>query len=98
MKKSRQVMRQEARRSNKPDAGTVSRTSIKWMGRKTKGLPYSRSKVISIVPSSSGRPARFFFGSHTRKSFTHVEATPSIIDVVFPNLPENMKAAMMGRY
>lgn len=95
--KSRQVIRAEARRAKKMPAGNVARTSFRWVGR-TKGQPYSRQKVTEIIPAKSGVPATFVCQSHTRSSSSRVNASAQNIEWFMPNLPDNLRAALLGAF
>lgn len=75
------------------------RTSIRWLGRRTKGMPFSRMKLVEVMPSpGSGRPATFVLDHPTRKTAHRKPATPQLVDVFFPSIPENLRRDMLGAY
>lgn len=100
MKITRQQRRAAERRAKKPEPGEVVRTSIRHMGRRTKGRPYSRMTLQDIIPSDikTGRAAQFVLEHPTRRSWTVKKATRELIDLFMPNLPENMVQGMLGRF
>jgi len=99
---SRQVRRANERRAAK-DARMASikqpsptPTSTKWLGR-TKGMPFSRMILRDVAPGSRGRPALLLLDHPTRKTGAKVRrATPALLDVFFPSIPDNFRASMLG--
>ncbi|WP_191569126.1 hypothetical protein [Paracoccus yeei] len=73
-------------------------TSVRWLGRRTKGLPFSRMKLVDVAPATGrGRPAIFALKHPTRGGGVRIRpATPLLVDVFFPALPENLRASMLG--
>jgi len=70
-------------------------TSRRWSGR-TKGLPYSRFMLKDATPAVHGR-ASLLLLKHPTKRKAHIKvATPELLRVFFPSLPENLAAAMLG--
>lgn len=73
------------------------RTSIRWMGRRTKGLPFSRMKLVAMTLSPGrGRPAVLTLEHPTRGRRAVKPASPDLMGVFFPSLPENLRASMLG--
>lgn len=74
------------------------RTSVRWLGRRTKGLPFSRMKLVEVAPATGrGRPSIFAMKHPTRGGGVRIRpATPLLVDVFFPALPENLRASMLG--
>jgi hypothetical protein len=94
---TRQQRRYEERRASKPEPGPISRTSIRWLGVRTKGQPYSRMGLEYVQPAEKGKPAVFYPKSYTRKSCpVPVKATLNTIDWFMRGVPTNMKIAMLG--
>lgn len=93
---SRQVRRAAERRAGKPLPGPVALTSRRHMLRKTKGLPFSRCKLAAMTPGTPGRPAILVL-EHPTKGTVHTKsATPGLMAVFFPALPDNLAASMLG--
>lgn len=99
-KLTRQIRRAAERRVDKPEPGEVQRTSIKHMGRKTKGMPYSRMILRDVTPSDlrTGSPAVFHLKHPTRRTTVSKPATPYLIELFMPGLPENLAQGMLGRH
>lgn len=73
------------------------RTSIRWMGRRTKGLPFSKTSLVGVKPSPGpGRPAMLTIAHPTRGGRKVKPATPGLLAVFFPALPDNLRASMLG--
>ena len=82
--------------------GPVHRKSHRWIGIRTKGLPYSRCKVEDIVqPASPGNAAVVRISHPTRKSRrVIIQLTPKMIDGLYPGLSINtdLTGALLGRF
>lgn len=77
--------------------GPKSRTSVRWMGRRTKGLPFSRMIVEKVVPGVHGLPGVIFARHPTRKrGIKKIVATPAMLEIFMPSLPGSLTAAMLG--
>jgi|TARA_R100000049_G_C1931718_1_gene75645 hypothetical protein len=77
---------------------SLPRTSRRHMAG-TKGLPFSRCKLIDTTPAQPGKPAVFHLKHPTRGTggvFTKT-ATPQLLRTFFPSLPDNLAAFMLGR-
>lgn len=95
-KVSRQVRRAQERRANKPEPGPSPLTSTRWIGR-TKGMPFSRMILRDTLPGSPGRPALLLLDHPTRNTGAQVKrATPALLDLFFPSLPDNFRSSMLG--
>lgn len=93
---TRQQRRAVERRAGKPEPGTIQRTSYRYVGNRTKGLPFSRCKLAAMTPGSPGRPAVLLL-EHPTKGRAHAkQATAELLQVFFPRLPENLAASMLG--
>lgn len=97
---SRQVRRQEERRAKKLAPDTIERTSYRYIGQRTKGLPYRRMTLRDVIPANIalGRPAIFMLKHPTRRTACAKPATRYLINLFMPNLPENMVQGMLGRH
>lgn len=96
---TRQQRRAEERRAGKPAPATIQPTSVRKLGRRTKGLPFSRCVLTDMTPFASAyrTPALLHLKHATRKT-THVkQATPALLSVFFPALPPAMADALLGR-
>ena len=71
------------------------KTSHKWVGR-TKGLPFSRTLLVDSIPAVTGAPALLTLAHPTRGRVHTKPATPDLLRVFFPAIPENLAAAMLG--
>jgi len=94
-KMSRQVRRANERRANKPEPGPIALTSTRWLGR-TKGQPYSRMMLKDTIPGRPGRPATLKLIHPTRRTGRYIQATPRLVDLFFPAIPDNFRASMLG--
>lgn len=73
------------------------RTSIRWLGRRTKGMPFSRMKLVDVQPSAGpGRPAIFNMQHPTRNTTHRKPATPPLVDLFFPAIPDNLRQSLLG--
>ena len=94
---TRQQRRAAERRADKPRPGTISRTSTRWLARRTKGQPFRNHRVTRIEPAEKGKPAVFHVKCYTRKSNPPpIEADFLTIDWFMPNLPANLKETLAG--
>ena len=74
---------------------SIPRNSSRWMGR-NKGLPFSRMLLKDTIPAQARRPAQLVLVHPTRNT-SHVKlATPAMLAVFFPSIPENLAAIMLG--
>lgn len=97
VKKSRQVLRAQARRSGRPEPGPVELTSRRWLARRTKGQPYGRVTLVDVTPGRRGVPAVFHVDHPTRRTARRtLVATPSLVDVFFPSVPDGLRASLLG--
>lgn len=72
------------------------RTSHRWMGR-TKGLPFSRMKLIDTIPQEPGKAALLVVDHPTRRrGRKNLTATPELLRVFYPSLPAPLADAMLG--
>lgn len=77
--------------------GPMPRTSFRWVGRRTKGLPFSRMIAEKVVPGVQGLPGVIFARHPTRKrGITKLTATPAVLEIFMPSLPGSLTAAMLG--
>lgn len=77
--------------------GPKPRTSYRWIGRRTKGLPYSRMIAEKVVPGTNGMPGVIFARHPTRKTeIKKLTATPAVLEIFMPSLPGHLTAAMLG--
>lgn len=77
--------------------GPMPRTGIRWMGRRTKGLPYSRMVIDHVSPGMNGLPGIIHAKHPTRKRpIKDLVATPSILQTFMPSLPPGLAGAMLG--
>ena len=77
--------------------GPMPRTGVRWMGRRTKGLPYSRMLVEKVVPGMNGLPGLIYAKHPTRKTgLKKLVATPAILETFMPSLPASLSASMLG--
>lgn len=77
--------------------GPMPRTSYRWIGRRTKGLPFSRMIADRVVPGVQGVPGVIFARHPTRKrGIRKLTATPAVIEIFMPSLPGHLTAAMLG--
>ena len=73
------------------------RKSHRWVGRRTKGMPFSRMTLVDMTPGIPGRPALLQLAHPTRKTpGTRMRATPALLAVFFPSLPPQLTASMLG--
>ena len=75
----------------------VERTSSRWLGR-TKGMPYSRCQLLGTfdIPVEGAGKALALY--HPTRGRMHVKrATPELLDVYYPSLPDNIRGYMLGR-
>jgi hypothetical protein len=94
---SRQVSRQQERRAGKMAPNSVPRTSTRHMGL-TKGMPYSRKKLIKVTPSQSNVPAVFHVSSYGGGKYKEIKATATNLEWFIRGLTPNMKMSMLGMY
>lgn len=95
---SRQVRRAAERRASKPAPADQPLTSIRWLGRRTKGQPFSRMKLEKVIPTPPGTPSIFVLSHPTkRRPVKHLHATPALMSVFFPSLPEKLAAFHLGQ-
>lgn len=77
--------------------GPMPRTSYRWIGRRTKGLPFSRMVAEKVVPGTHGMPGVIFARHPTRKTgIKKLTATPAVLEIFMPSLPGHLTAAMLG--
>lgn len=77
--------------------GPMPRTSYRWIGRRTKGLPFSRMIADKVVPGVQGMPGVIFARHPTRKrGIQELTATPAVLEIFMPSLPGHLTAAMLG--
>lgn len=77
--------------------GPMPRTSFRWMGRRTKGLPYSRMIFVSAKPGLPGMRGSIEVRHPTRKTWNKtLTATDAILETFMPSLPGSLTAAMLG--
>ena len=77
--------------------GPKPRTSVRWIGRRTKGLPFSRMIAEKVVPGVQGMPGVIFARHPTRKTgIKKLTATPAVLEIFMPSLPGHLTAAMLG--
>lgn len=72
--------------------------NLKRKSSRTKGLPYSRCRLLEVVPGRrKGEPGVFAIDHPTRKRpvTAHV-ATEGLMKVFMPSAPENIRKAMLG--
>lgn len=75
--------------------GPMPRT--RWLGRRTKGLPFSRMIAEKVVPGTHGMPGVIFARHPTRKTgIKKLAATPAVLEIFMPSLPGHLTAAMLG--
>lgn len=98
---SRQMRRAAERRAAK-DARMATKkqpslvpTSRRWVGR-TKGLPFSRMVLVSVLPMGPKRPNILWLEHPTRGTQRLKQATPELLAVFLPRLPDNLRADMLG--
>lgn len=81
------------------DAGygsTIERTSIRWVGARTKGKDFSRCQLVDTIEMRGGTALVM---SHPTRGKKHIRrATPALLDVFFPSLPDNLRNHMLGRH
>ena len=94
---SRQVSRQPERRADKMAPNSIPRTSTRHMGL-TKGMPYSRKKLIKVTPSQSNVPAVFHVSSYGFGKYKQIKATPTNLEWFMRGLTPSMKMSMLGMY
>lgn len=77
--------------------GPVRRTSTRWMGVRTKGLPFSKCVVKNVIPGMQGTRGAIVVQSPTRRRGQHtLPATPENLRLFMPQLPPALTAAMLG--
>lgn len=78
--------------------GPSPRTSVRWMGSRTKGLPYSRMILDRVTPSdtANGKPAVLHLRHPTRGGVVSKPATPALLAVFFPGLAPKLTETMLG--
>ena len=77
--------------------GPKPRTSYRWIGRRTKGLPYSRMVIDHVSPGMNGLPGIIHAKHPTRKRpIKDLVATPEILQTFMPSLPPGLAGAMLG--
>lgn len=74
---------------------SLPRKASRWIGR-NKGMPFSRMMLKDTVPALPGRPAMLVLVHPTRKTAWIKTATPALLSVFFPSIPDNLAAAMLG--
>jgi hypothetical protein len=94
---SRQVSRQQERRAGKMAPNSIPRTSTRHMGL-TKGMPYSRKKLIKITPSQSNVPAVFHVSSYGGGKYKEIKATATNLEWFMRGLTPSLKMSMLGMY
>lgn len=93
---SRQVRRAAERRAGKLLPGPVDLTSRRHARYKTKGSPFSRCVLVGTTPGTPGLPAMLTL-KHPTKGTVHTKpATPGLLAVFFPALPDNLASSMLG--
>ncbi len=77
--------------------GPMPRTSFRWMGRRTKGPPYSRMIFVSAKPCLPGMRGSIEVRHPTRKTGNKtLTATDAILETFMPSLPSSLAAVMLG--
>lgn len=74
---------------------SLPRKSSRWIGR-TKGLPFSRCVLKRVIPLQHDQSSVFVLLQPTKGWVHKKRATPELLRVFFPSLPENLAAAMLG--
>lgn len=94
---SRQVRRAEERRATKPAPAPLAVTSYKRIGRRTKGMPYSRMVLDDVIVTPVGTPNIFALSHPTRKrAVKKLSATPDLVTTFFPSIPRDLAAFHLG--
>lgn len=82
--------------------GPVPRKSHRWIGYRTKGMPYANCRVVDVVrPAESGRAAVVRIQHATRKTRRSIVAlTPEMMPGLYPELSSlpDMTNALLGRF
>lgn len=77
--------------------GPMPRTSYRWIGRRTKGLPYSRMVVKNVIPGMHGTPGVIVVRHPTkRRGLKVLPANATMLEIFMPSLPGSLTAAMLG--
>lgn len=77
--------------------GPKPRTSFRWLGRRTKGLPFSRMVVERVIPGVQGMPGVIVARHPTKKrGLKKLPATQAMLEIFMPSLPGSLTAAMLG--
>ena len=72
---------------------SLPRTSSRWIGR-TRGAPFRNFKLVT-VEHRHGKPSVLVL-KHPRQKFIKLKvATPDLLSVFFPALPEPLSRAML---
>lgn len=93
---TRQQRRAAERRATKPDPAPIELSSRRWIGRRTKGMPFSRLMLREVIANGYGRPATLVLKHPTRKTVHARKASSTLLAVFFPSIPENLRQAMLG--
>ncbi len=66
-------------------------------GHRTKGLPYSRCKLLDMkISQAPGRPGKLVL-KHPKNGVKELPATLELVRLFMPAAPDNFYAAMLGR-
>lgn len=77
--------------------GPMPRTSVRWMGRRTKGLPFSRMIFVSSTPGFNGMRGSIIVRHPTKKRpLKTLTATDAVLETFMPSLPGSLAGAMLG--
>ena len=63
---------------------------------RTKGPPFSRFKLLEVVPTAYNLPSVLVLKHPTKGHVIRKRATEMLLHVFFPRLPDNLRAGLMG--
>lgn len=77
----------------------VQRTSFRWIGRRTKGLPFSKCLLADMTPAPKpGTPATLTLKHPTKGRVHRLHATPALVELFYPGINANplLYSALLG--
>ena len=74
----------------------VMRTGVRWIGARTKGMPFSRHILKSMTLGQPGQPSVLSVEHPTKGYRKSLTATPALIALFYPSMPPHLQAVMLG--